>query len=310
MLAAVLLAVAATVLATTFGTRPVGAAFPGENGKIVYEDLTLPAFDYEIFVMNPDGSGRTNLTNDGDADAEDRMPAVSPDGTKIAFMSDRDGDNEVFVMDSDGSDPTNITNNTVYDTAPSWSADGSKIAIQSMPDGTDSEVVVMGSDGAGPTNLTDDDTDDYDPAFSPDGRRIVFSSNRDGNQELYAMDAADGANVARLTDDPTLGFDPDWQPNTAPSVTGMRPAPRSKVRDLTPKISATVSDVQDELVGGDLRIYVDGRRRAFDYSQATDRLVHDSRRLSPGKHTVRVFAEDSSDADVTQKWSFTVIERR
>ena len=44
MLAAVLLAVATTVLATTFGTRPAGAAFPGENGKIVYEDLTLPAF--------------------------------------------------------------------------------------------------------------------------------------------------------------------------------------------------------------------------------------------------------------------------
>lgn len=309
MLAAVLLAVAATVLATTFGTRPAGAAFPGENGKIVYEDLTLPAFDYEIFVMHPDGSGRMNLTNDGGDDAEDRMPAVSPDGTKIAFMSNRDGDSEVFVMDSDGSDPTNITNNTSYDAAPSWSPDGSKIAIQSVRGGTDNEVVVMGSDGAGPINLTDDDTDDYDPAFSPDGSRIAFSSNRDGNQELYAMEAADGANVARLTDDPTLGFDPDWQPNTAPSVTGTRPAPRSKVRDLTSKVSATVSDVQDELVGADLKIYVDGRRRAFDYSQATDRLVHDSRRLSPGKHTAKVFAEDSSDADVTQKWSLTVIER-
>ena len=260
--------------------------------------------------MNPDGSGRTNLTNDGDGDAEDRMPAVSPDGTKVAFASDRGGTDEIYVMDADGSDPVNITNNTTYDTAPSWSPDGSKIAIQSMPDGTDNEVVVMGSDGANPTNLTNDEADDYDPAFSPDGRRIVFSSNRDGDQELYAMNAADGANVTRLTDGPTLGLDPDWQPNTALSVTGTRPAPRSKVRDLTPKISATVSGVQDELVGGDLRIYVDGRRRPFDYFQATDRLVHDSRRLSPGKHTVKVFAEDSSDADVTQKWSFTVGERR
>ncbi len=401
MLAAVLLAVAATVLATTLGTRPAGAAFPGENGKIVYEDLTLPAFDYEIFVMNPDGS--TNLTDDGGADAEDRMPAVSPDGTKVAFVSDRggtneiyvmgidgsnptrltndpataefypswspdgekvvftanitnqnnneiyvvdtdgsaaatrltenpafdsapayspdgskiafmsnrDGDNEIFLMDSDGTDPTNITNNTSYDAAPSWSPDGSKIAIQSVRDGTDNEVVVMGSDGANPTNLTDGtDADDYDPAFSPDGRRIAFSSNRDGDQELYALDTADGSNIDRLTDGPTLGLDPDWQPNTAPSVTGVRPAPRSKVRDLTPKISATVSDVQDELVGGDLRIYLDGRLRAFDYSQATDELVYDSRKLFPGKHTVKISAEDSSGADTTLKWSFTVAERR
>ena len=357
MLAAVLLALAATVLATTFGTRPAGAAFPGENGKIVYEDLDLSTFDYEIFVMNPDGSGRTNLTNDGGDDAEDRMPAVSPDGTKVAFASDRGGTNEIYVMGIDGSDPTRLTNdpattefypswspdgekvvftanitnqnnNEIYvvdsdgsdaatrltetpafDSAPAYSPDGTKIAFMSNRDG-DNEVFVMGSDGAGPTNLTNDEADDYDPAFSPDGRRIAFSSSRDGNQELYAMDAADGANVARLTDGPTLGFDPDWQPNTAPSVTGTRPAPRSKVRDLTPNISATVSDVQDGLVGADLRIYVDGRRRAFDYSQATDRLVHDSRRLSPGKHTVKVFAEDSSGADVTQKWSFTVIERR
>ena len=76
MLAAALLAVAATVLATTFGTRPAGAAFPGENGKIVYEDLVLSTFDYEISVMNPDGSGRTNLTNDGGD--EEKAPTIRP----------------------------------------------------------------------------------------------------------------------------------------------------------------------------------------------------------------------------------------
>jgi Tol biopolymer transport system component len=68
--------------------------------------------------MNADGSGQTNLTNNS---AWDASPNWSPDGTRIAFESDRDDNWEIYVMNADGSDQTNLTNNSAYDTSPAWS---------------------------------------------------------------------------------------------------------------------------------------------------------------------------------------------
>jgi dipeptidyl aminopeptidase/acylaminoacyl peptidase len=67
--------------------------------------------------MNADGSGRTNLTNSG---ASDFGPVWSPDGTRIAFNSDMDGNQEIYVMNADGSGPIRLTNNPASDTFPDW----------------------------------------------------------------------------------------------------------------------------------------------------------------------------------------------
>jgi len=97
-------------------TQLAWAAFPGANGKIAFDSIRDG--DWEIFVMNSDGSGPTQLTFIHTAvDAE---PAWSPDGSKIAFMSDRDGEWEIFVMNSDGSGQTQLTFNTVDDMDPDW----------------------------------------------------------------------------------------------------------------------------------------------------------------------------------------------
>jgi TolB protein len=72
----------------------------------------------EIYVMNADGSGETNLTNNP---GNESYPAWSPDGKLIAFVSDRDGKYEIYVMNPDGSGLTNLTDNPEHDWAPDWS---------------------------------------------------------------------------------------------------------------------------------------------------------------------------------------------
>ncbi len=74
--------------------------------------------NWEIYVMDADGSNATNLTNNS---ALDGYPVWSPDGTKIVFLSDRDDNVEIYVMDADGSNPTNLTNNPAEDHFPAWS---------------------------------------------------------------------------------------------------------------------------------------------------------------------------------------------
>src|SRR5207248_3000848 len=86
----------------------------------------------EIYVMNADGSGQVNLTNNP---ALDQVPAWSPDGSKIAFTSGRDGNDEIYVMNADGSSQVNLTNTPGYDEVPLWSPDGTKIVFLSDRDG-------------------------------------------------------------------------------------------------------------------------------------------------------------------------------
>jgi len=192
----IVIAVACTIVLAA-GVRPARAAFPGANGKIAFS--TLSAWeDFDISVMNADGSGLVPLTSYG---ADDAQPAFSPDGSRIAFTSNRTGDAEIFVMDADGTDVKQVTSNPVFqEFDPAFSADGSRIAFASDRDGN-RELYVIRVDGSGQTRLTTTATNEEDPAFSADGSRLAFTSDRDGNREIYVA-AADGANPVRLTVDP------------------------------------------------------------------------------------------------------------
>jgi WD40 repeat protein len=188
---------------------PANATFPATgNGRIAFESERDTVGFGEVYTMNADGSDQVRLTNNG---VIDDLPAWSPDGTKLTFVSRRDGNAEIYTMNADGSAPTRITNNPAHDEDPAWSPDGTRIAFQSIRDGIE-EIYVMNADGTNQTRLTNNSVADYAPAWSPNGSRIAFVTERDGYPEIYTMNV-DGTGETRLTNNFVLDEQPNWSPD-------------------------------------------------------------------------------------------------
>ncbi|MEO8394979.1 MAG: TIR domain-containing protein [Chloroflexota bacterium] len=196
-----------TAIALTPTNTPKVTPNGGGRGQIAF--YTNRDGNYEIYVMNADGSDPRRLTNNA---AMDMNPAWSPDGLQIAFDSKQDGNAEIYAMNADGSNPYKLSDNPAFNAYPAWSLDGTQIAFQSYRD-ENYEIYIMNADGSSnPRNLSNNSAADYIPAWSPDGTQIAFYSERDGNLEIYVMNA-DGSNPHRLTNNLATDFTPAWSPD-------------------------------------------------------------------------------------------------
>jgi len=166
-----------------------------------------------LYAYQPQVLPYTRLTS---GDWDDIHPALSPDGTQVAFASHRGGQWDLYVLDLHSGELRQITDDRNYDGAPSWSPDGAWLVAERYQ-GDNLEIFIHAVDSASEMlQLTDNPAVDFAPAWSPDGRRIAFSSERDGSKAIWLLDLdnqSDGR-LRRLVEvSTTEQVNPAWSPD-------------------------------------------------------------------------------------------------
>ena len=204
-----------------------GRPHPEIGGEVLYYCNDWPQVNGGIYLLDV-ATGRVRaLTSDR---AWNLDGAWSPDGSRIAFQSTRDGRDDIYVMDPDGGGIRRLTDGRGFNEYPSWSPDGRWIVFNSSRDGVaDSagtgyyrDLYLMRANGGDLHRVSRHLGTFNFAAWSPDGRSLVFESDRAGTWDVYTM-AIDGTGFQPLTHHASraggAGF-PRWSPDGTRVVFG------------------------------------------------------------------------------------------
>lgn len=171
----------------------------------------------DLFAVGIGSRGSVRLTN---SPADERDPAWSPDGQRLAYASRQDGNWEIYIDDLDlTTPPTRMTYDQSFQGGPQWSPDGLFIVYESYQRHQDDnlDIYVVPVDGSQPAQrVTSSVAPDFSPAWSPDGRRIAFVSWRDGNQDIYIFSLDNPTDQASVNITNTISRQEDhpvWSPD-------------------------------------------------------------------------------------------------
>lgn len=199
----------------TLGSLPAAPPATREGPhwtRVVFWFFDLPNGNYDLIDINPGDNNIRALTH---TPVNEAQPALSPDGTRIAYVADADGDFDLYVAPYDYGTghigpAVKLTQNSDNDYWPVWSPDGRRLAFYGFV-GEQADVFVINADGTGLANVSHHGAFDGFPTWSPDGARIAFSSYRTGGYRIHVMNA-DGSNVGQLSH--VVGsLYPTWSPD-------------------------------------------------------------------------------------------------
>lgn len=208
------LALTAAALGACRDTNIVQPAITTDEGGAIVFASNRADNNFEIYSIGADGRGLRRLTNT--REYNDRAPAMSPDGSRIAWereIATPSGDVtavEIWTMAADGTGSRVAVSNGSFNRSPNWGLSG-EIVFASRISGSD-QIYLLPAGSTDAARLTTGGAADQYPRFSPSGERIVFQSNRALDFDIYVMNA-DGGNVVNLTG--LFGDDrfPTWTPD-------------------------------------------------------------------------------------------------
>lgn len=204
------------------------AAYPGANGDLYFASRRGTTH-LCIWSLNVNGSTPLKMTGGVNTPKEDWSPYWSPDGSKMLFQSDRDGDIEIFLFDEAAGRVTQLTHNKVEDQYASWSplmADGRLYVLFQRVGKQNNDLWVMNPDGTGQRLLYGSKKHDHQAAWSPLGTQIAFTSAMDGDADVYLLNVAVSGGVVSAVGAPRnmtnhsagADFSPDYAPSGAELV--------------------------------------------------------------------------------------------
>ena len=223
-------------------------AISARGDKVAYvshRDNNPEVYVLAFTVDNPGDVSPKNITNHA---ADDTDPDWSPDGCRIAFASNRDGDWDIFVANKDGSGVVNLTDGEEDDTGgfndrwPSLSIEGGKERVVFSSDrGGNWEIYSMYTGGSGFIRATDNPGIDAGPSWGQGSDEFVFHSNRDGKYEIYGAETAYADIQTNITRNRTANdLSPDWEPARNSNLCNDPPLPTpTPTATPTPTVTAT-----------------------------------------------------------------------